>query len=358
MRLSRLLLLIAAAVALATGLRAEIAWSAALRQPAAYYATAEARALAGKVLAHQTPSGGWPKNTDFATAAPAAHADPTIDNGATTTPLHFLARVISASGKDAAPEWRAAFERGVDYLLAAQYPNGGWPQFFPLRKGYYTHITYNDDAMVHALEFVRDISEGKAPFAFIDKERRARAEAEMAKGIECILRTQVREHGVLTVWCAQHDEKTLAPAWARNYEPPSLSGSESVGIVRFLMSIEKPSPEVVAAIESAVDWFAKHKITGFRYERFQGPDGKPDRRLVADPAAPPLWARFYELETDRPLFVDRDRVFRYDHAELSRERRSGYSYCGGWAASLLAKDYPRWRERLGLPSRGSAKTSA
>ena len=71
-----------------------------------------------------------------------------------------------------------------------------------------------------------------------------------------------------------------------------------------------------------------------------------------------MWARFYELGTDRPVFLDRDSVPHYDYSEITRERRSGYGYYGNWAASLLAKDYPAWRQRLGLPATSAAKKNA
>lgn len=75
------------------------------------------------------------------------------------------------------------------------------------------------------------------------------------KGIECILRTQVRQNGELTVWCAQHDRITLEPCKARAYELPSLSGQESDNIVLLLMSLPHPSEKVIESIESAVKWF-------------------------------------------------------------------------------------------------------
>lgn len=334
---------------------AAVTWSGALRQPDAYYAAAEARELAAKIIAHQTPEGGWPKNTDLS-GPPAPARAATIDNGATTTPLTFLARVISAAESGAgipacAPSIRAAFEHGFDYLLAAQYPNGGWPQYFPLRQGYYSRITYNDDAMINVLVLLRASAAGTPPCGFLDQARRARARAAVARGIDCLLKTQVRQNGKLTAWCAQHDETTLAPAWARKFEPPSLSGGESVGIVRFLMSLEKPSPEIVAAVEGAVAWFDQVKITGMRVEDIRDDEGKPDHRIIPDPRADPVWARFYELGTDRPLFVGRDSVFHYAYAEIERERRSGYGYYGTWAKSLLKSDYARWRKRVGLPAR-------
>jgi len=318
-----------------------------LRQKPEWYAMAEARRIADNLLQHQSPAGGWPKSVDFtATPTPQSLADAvsggranSLDNNATTLPMQFLARTAQATGDD---RYRQSFARGLDYLFAAQYPNGGWPQFFPLREGYYSHITYNDGAMIHALTLLRDVSASQSPYEFVDAERRTRASAAVAKGIDCILRTQIKQDGKLIAWCAQHDGKTLAPAWARNYEIPSLSGAESVGIVRFLMEIEKPTPEIIAAVEGAVAWLKSVTIAGLRYERGTQADGKKDGWVKPDPTAGPLWARFYELGSNRPIFTGRDKIVRYSLSEIERERRGGYAFYGDWAESLLARDYPRW----------------
>ncbi len=337
-------------VLLPAALAGAVRWNDILKQPADWYAGAEARALAASIIQYQTPEGGWPKNTDM-TQPPSAeflaetkfdHRAPTIDNDATTTQLRFLAQVITAMD-DAA--LRAAFERGFDYLLTAQYANGGWPQYFPLRPGYYTRITYNDNAMVNVLTLLRDAAQAKAPYVFVDEARRGRVAAAVEQGIACILRTQVKQDGRPTVWCAQHDETTFAPAAARNFEPASLSGSESVGLVKFLMAVEMPTPEIIAAIEGAVHWFESVKVTGLRIDNTPGADGKKDRHAVADPAASPLWARFYELGTNKPVFTGRDKVIRYDFNAIERERRTGYNYLGNWPSDLLAKDYPRWQAK-------------
>ncbi len=331
-----------------------VRWREISRQPAEWYAGPEARTIAGSIVQYQTPEGGWPKNTDM-TAPPSAeflagdkfdHRAPTIDNDATTTQLYYLAQIITATKDEAL---RTAFLRGFDYLLAAQYPNGGWPQYFPVIKGYYTHITYNDNAMVNALTVLRDAARGMGPYAFVDEARRAKAAAAVEKGLACILHTQVKQAGKLTVWCAQHDETTFAPAWARNFEPPSLSGSESVGIVKFLMGVEHPSPEIIAAIEGAVAWFQTVPIHGLRVDFSPSADGRRDRHAVADPAAPALWARFYELGTNKPIFTGRDKVIRYDFNAIEQERRAGYVYLSDWPAELLTKDYPRWRAKNKLP---------
>jgi len=167
------------------------------------------------------------------------------------------------------------------------------------------------------------------------------------KGVECILKTQVRVNGKLTVWCAQHDEVTLEPAPARSYELVSLSGAESVGVVRFLMGIENPKPEVVLAIQGAVAWFREVKLTGFRVESLetQGAHGH-DRFVIPDPQAGPLWGRFYEIETNRPFFSGRDGVKKYQLSQIEYERRNGYAWYGSWPMRLLEEEYPRWLRRV------------
>jgi PelA/Pel-15E family pectate lyase len=267
-----------------------------------------------------------------------------IDNGATFTQLTYLARVYDAS-KEA--RFRTAFLKGVDFLLAAQYANGGWPQFFPLRKGYYTHITFNDNAMIGVMTLLRDISRGGTPYTFVNELRREKAGNAVEKGIDCILKCQVIVNGKPTVWCAQHDERTFAPASARAYELVSLSGSESVGITRFLMGIDAPPPAVVRSVEGAVAWFETARLKGIRVE--EQPDPKApqgtNRVVVSDSAAPPLWARVYEIGTNLPMFCDRDGVVRRKLSEIGYERRNGYAWLGVWPQNLLEKEYPAWRKK-------------
>ncbi|WP_237228881.1 pectate lyase [Rubinisphaera sp. JC750] len=336
---------------LLTPARAEVEFSKnLLKKNDAWFQSDEARKIADSVLQYQSPQGGWPKNTNLARTPknpkdvpqPDDHLANSLDNEATTLPLQFLARMAHATGE---AKYRDAFERGLDYLFAAQYPNGGWPQFWPLRKGYYSHITYNDEAMIRVMTLLRDVAEGKQPYEFVPAEHRQKAAAAVDRGIDCILKTQIRQNGQLTAWCAQHDVETYEPAWARSFEPPSLSGGESVGIVRFLMSIDDPSDEVVAAVEGAINWLREAQMHGWRIDEVKNSDGRVERKLVADPNAPPLWARFYELETNRPLYVDRDSVYRYDYNEISYERRCGYWYHGDWADSLLEHHYPAWKKR-------------
>ncbi len=334
-----------------------IQWRDALKQKPEWYATDEALKIADRLLLYQRDTGGWPKNIDMALAVSKAQerklleqkteTDSTIDNSATYTQLIFLARVFTARNEE---RHRAAFFKGLDYLLKAQYANGGWPQYYPDLSGYFKHITYNDDAMIGVMRLLRDVAAKEPDFKFVDEERRSKADRAVQKGIECILKTQVVVDGKRTVWCAQHDEVTLAPAPARTYETISLSGGESVGIVRFLMSINKPAPEVIAAIQGAAAWFEAVKLNGIKWVE-QREASKPhgfDRVVVKDPSAGPLWARFYEISTNRPIFLGRDGVVKYDVAQIEEERRTGYAWYVDSPRELLSKEYLEWLSKNGL----------
>ncbi len=329
-------------------------WRNILDYPPDFYGSPDSIRVAENVLLYQNDNGGWPKNIDMArklTDADKARlreshneSETIIDNGATWSQIRFLALVHEATG-DA--RFAAAAQRGIEFLLAAQYSNGGWPMIYPLRKGYYTHITFNDGAMIGVMNLLRDVAQGKKPLDFVDSGLRERSQQAIDKGLDVILRTQVVVDGKPTVWCAQFDETTLAPAGARSYELASLSGYESVGIVEYMMGIENPSPEIKRAIESAVEWFKKVKIEGQAVEWKRDPDtGRPiDRLVVADPSAGPIWARFYEIGTNRPMFVGRDGIV-HDHlADIEQERRLGYAWLGDWPKQMLDKELPEWQKK-------------
>ncbi|MET0553752.1 MAG: pectate lyase, partial [Vicinamibacteria bacterium] len=335
---------------------AKVAWRDVLERDDAWFASPSAAAVADNVLAFQRDTGGWPKNVDMAAPlggderaavlAAKASTDSTIDNGATVTQLRFLARVHTANGRKDA---EAAFARGLSFLLAAQYPNGGWPQYFPLRDDYSRHVTFNDGAMVGVLRLLREVARGAPPFAFVRDGDRESAQRAAARGLELVLAAQIRVEGVRTAWCAQHDAATLEPRGARRYEPASLSGQESVGIVGYLMDVEaceEGADGAADAVDAAVRWLRQVRIEGRRVRRVTKPDapGGTDLEVVDDASAPPLWARFYEIGTNRPLFLGRDGVPRASLAEIEHERRNGYSWLGPYASRLLER-YPGWKER-------------
>jgi len=329
-------------------------WAEAQRQETAWYGSDDAVRIAENILLYQKENGGWYKNINMAEVLSDKQraklrnekkkiVGTTIDNNATHTQMRFLAKVYNATRKE---EFKEGFLRGFHYLLDAQYDNGGWAQYHPQRKGYYEHITFNDHAMIGVMEVLRDVVEEKEPYTFVDEKTREEARQAIDRGVEVILNTQIEVDGELTAWCAQHHKEDLSPAKARAYELPSISGGESVGVVRFLMGIEDPSPAVKQAIQSAVNWFDKVKIEGIKVKQVPAkslPKGY-DRVVVRDGDGGPLWARFYEIGTNKPMFVGRDSKVKYQLSEIEHERRVGYSYLGNYAEELLEKDYPQWKE--------------
>ncbi|AGA77592.1 pectate lyase, PelA/Pel-15E family [Echinicola vietnamensis DSM 17526] len=333
-----------------------LSWRAAQRQDQEWFDSKEAQRIADNVLLYQHENGGWYKNIDMASKLSKDEKEKlleeknkdlgtTIDNGATISQLEYLAKVYAATQEE---RYKIAFLSGIDYLLEAQYENGGWPQYYPVRKGYYQHITYNDNAMIGVMRLLRKVAEGEMPYDFVGTKRKKAAKVALDKGLEVILATQVKINGQLTIWCAQHDEVSLAPAKARAYELPSLSGSESVNIVRYLMHLPDPTPEVVTAVESAIAWFENHKIKDKAVQRIKDPSLAKgyDLVVVDQPGASPLWARFYDLDTQQPFYVGRDGIKRTQLKDIEYERRVGYSYLGNYAEGLLEKEYPRWKQGL------------
>jgi PelA/Pel-15E family pectate lyase len=322
---------------------------------AAWFASKEAGKLADVVLSYQTPSGGWSKHlgynrgprqpgmqwTSQSEPGEPFHYVATFDNRATTEELRFLAYVWLATRRE---DCRQAFIQGLNFILAAQYPNGGWPQVYPLEGGYHDDITFNDDAMTHVIELLQDIKHHAPHVAFVEPALREKAAAALEAGIRCVLRTQVEQAGQRTAWCAQYDALTLQPSSARSMEPASLSGLESSHIVKFLMTVSNPPPEVVAAIEGGLKWLDNVKITGLaRTKR----DGKT--AYESNPASKEIyWARFYNLTNNRPVFPGRDGIHYESFGAMAAQNRLGYDYLTTLPGSIIKNGQSKWRKSLAV----------
>ena len=315
--------------------------------------------VAERILLYQRTNGGWSQPGGNAVnysltlseslkatlKADKTKLDATIDDKSTTLEIKTL---FSTYKKTNNPDYLKAAENGVKYLLSAQNPAGGWGQFYPDSSSYRKHITYNDNAMIDVMWVLKYASEGTDDFETIDKTLIPQAKLSVEKGIVCILKTQIIQNGKLTAWCAQHDRVTLKPAKARAFELASISGSESVGICTFLMNIQNPSADIKKAINATATWLESVKIIGIKVQDIADsnqPSGK-DRIVVAEPNSI-LWARFYELETNKPFFTGRDSIAKPTLAEIENERRIGYAYYGTWPAKFLSTDYPAWIAKWG-----------
>jgi len=286
-----------------------------------------------EILGNQNPDGGWKKYYNVNTGE---WKKSTIDNGATYTEIRRLAQEYN---KTQYKSYLNPIKKGINFLLNMQYDNGGWPEIYQGQE-YHAYIDYNDDSMINVMFLLDEVAKQTGDFTFIDDELAKKCEEAVKKGIDCVLKTQIVYNGEKQAWCQQYDPVTLEPAAGRAFELIGNSASESVGIVRFLMSIEKPSSEVKDAINSAVAWFKKVQIKGIRVEKQGG-----DVVVVEDPTAKPIWARFYEIGTDRPFFSTIDGEKKYALAEINLERRTGYSWYGYWPENLINNEYPEWLTR-------------
>lgn len=325
------------------------------RVDSVFFTTEEARRVGDQVLLFQRVTGGWPKNVDM--VSPLSDEDrqklarkkgktddSTIDNDATTMQMKYLARLYKATKDD---RYRKAFNDGLEFLLSGQYENGGWPQFWPNPQGYQVHITYNDGAMINTLNLLQAVVRKNTPFGeeLVDDATRDRLKKSLDKAVECILNTQMKRNGKLTIWCQQHDRYTYEPAPARAFELASYCSAESTGIVMFLMNLTNPDKRVKKAVHSAMAWYDRYKLTGLKMVRTNKKDRyNLDTRLVEDSTAGPIWARYYDLEYCEPFVCDRDGIARRSLQEIGVERRTGYKWYNDLPTALFAR-YDRWADK-------------
>lgn len=353
---------------------------------AAYEATGDrfyleaARKAAQALVKGQLCSGGWDYIIEFDAAkrkqypyrtehdcssAKAPQSPPTtLDDNVTQACVRLMMRVDKALGfQDAAIH--EATEYALNSLLKAQYANGAWPQRFttfpdpaqhPMKKASYPenvpkewpgevyrqHYTFNDNSISDAIDMMLEA-------ARLYKDKRYLAAAE--RGGQFMLNAQMPEPQ--PAWAQQYDVN-MHPVWARLFEPPSVTGGESQGILRTLMVLYRetgnrkylePIPRALAYLEKSVLPPADHAVEA--RARIRGP----------------VLARFYELKTNRPLYITKGTQIqakgmgskRIDGYEVSYDDRSVINHYGvlisGAALPEIRKEY----ERLATADPGSIR---
>ncbi|MBR6107050.1 MAG: pectate lyase [Oscillospiraceae bacterium] len=303
-------------------------WTTYLKKSADWFGTSEAITIADECIQYQVSGeGGWQKGMKTAHTGDWAHS--TIDNDATTSQIRFLMRTYAQTKQQ---KYLDCAMRGVDCLFKMQYSNGGFMQCLNTPGTYHAHITLNDGAYVHVLSILKEMRGKTGDFTNISDAYSQKAAQSFEKAIQCLLDMQIIYNGKKTAWCQQHDENTLAPAAARAYELPSVCTSESAGVVQFLYQEAKDTgrADLADSVNSAITWFQDVTLHGIKFVT-QG----DDKVVVQDPNADPLWARFYDLNKMVPLFSDRDSSVHYDVSEISKERRTGYSWYGNWGKNVV-----------------------
>lgn len=259
----------------------------------------------------------------------------TIDNNATIQEMRLLAvRYKETTINNYKVVFKTSFNKAVNFLLTMQRSKGGLPQVWPKRGNYSDQITLNDNAMIRAMVTMMDIANKTSPFDsdIIDDATRSKMKSALDKAIQYLLKAQIVNNGNLTVWCAQHDTANYAPRPARAYELESKSGSESAGVVWFLMNWPEQTEEIQKAVKGAIAWYKKTKVTGLYFNKKAGTFDKRDGNV--------LWYRFYEVNNDNYFFCDRDGASTktQDFMKISEERRTGYQWAGDYGSAILSTE--------------------
>ncbi len=319
--------------------------SAVIAKPASNFADLNAAiTLADNYISWQMDNGGWDKGIDgkkpwngtekknkgSGWTAKDGGVMGTIDNDATYSQIRHIAAVYREVPDT---KYQESVLKGLDFLFDLQYESGGFAQVYPRRGNYSDMVTFNDNAMINVLYTLEDMLYHRYPFDsdIIPADYLVKIEESIDLAIDFILKSQiVTADGRLTAWCAQHDPVTYKPVGARAYELASISGSESVPVLRFLMNQEQ-TPEIKKAVEAGIQWFKDSEQKDTEYVR-KASDGVYFKTTTGHRT----WYRFYEIDTNLPIFCDRDGIMKHDILEIGEERRHGYAWAGDWAKKVLS----------------------
>lgn len=278
-----------------------------------YYLGA-ARAAGDALIRGQLECGGWHYLMDFSDEGAkrtyyrrnAKSENPeltegrnraTFDDNTTQSAIRFL---IALDQVEHRKELRETIEAGIYFVLKAQYPNGAWPQWYPLADKGYCHLyTFNDGAINDCIKAMLDAYHAYKDRRYLDSA---------LKGGEFIIVSQLKEPQA--GWAAQYD-KDLKPAWARWFEPPSLDAKCTANNIKTLMDLylETGNHKFLKPIPAAVDWLRRSA-----FEENQ-------------------WYRFYEVGSNKPLFVTTDQKVVHEYKNI----RKGYTWMGSFGDGAIEK---------------------
>jgi pectate lyase-like protein len=286
-----------------------------------------ARSAADALARGQLESGGWDYVIDFdpqeskrwyrrsdrgmidAKEAAKRRNTSTFDDNNTQSALRLLMAAADASKGSAGEQdarIREALEYGLAGMLRAQYPNGAWPQRYdgkprnpgdyPARRArfpetwsrtwpgsdYQGFYTFNDNSIRDCILTMLEAHRRYGKREYLEAAKKAG---------DFILLAQLP--APQAAWAQQYDRE-MQPAWARKFEPPSVSSGESGGIVRTLIDLylETGEAKYLDPVPAAIDWFKRSQI------------------------APNKWARFYEMGTNKPLYFTKDYKLVYTDDDL------------------------------------------
>ncbi len=292
----------------------------------AYLGAAEE--AAGALEWGQLARGGWDYKIDFDSVASRkwfyrrdkeAGVDPTgrrntatFDDNVTQSAMRLIMAVDKLTGFEKAHHGAAMY--GLDFMLESQFENGAWSQRYPLPDNYTGFYTFNDNSINDCIDVMLIAWKTYSDSTYLESA---------LLGGDFIVASQIDppQEG----WAQQYDAD-LNPAWARSFEPAAVCPAVTGRNIRTLVQLylETGEERFMECIPSAIGWLERSRIPA--------PVGFRD---VRGPIADGLWARFYELGTNTPVFGDRDRKVHYVYGEISEERKCGYGWYGNYGTRAI-----------------------
>jgi hypothetical protein len=216
-----------------------------------------------------------------------------LDDNNTQSVLNFLMWYDQASG-GSDPAVKTCIEKALHRLMRVQYANGA---FFPFFSGAAPGADVESAAKASMPEsWSHEWQKPDRPPYFVVNDDLPRdmgrlfLNAYHTYGDPAYLKAAVKIGDFLLAaqmpapqqgWAQQYDS-SLQPVWGRKFEPPAIVSRETAGNIEYLIELHEQNkdPRLLEAAESAAVWL----------KTARQPDGS--------------WARFYELKTNRPLYID------------------------------------------------------
>lgn len=299
-----------------------------------------AKKAADALLWGQHPSGGWRYFIDFDPEGTAKWhkeigsqcwgweefyydcGNATFDDSVTTGVIRFFMDLTEA---DPDPKYHMALEKGLNFVLESQYPDGGWPQRYPIcsddadvpHPNYTAYRTFNDDVTIGNIELLLD--------AFDRYGDRRYLEAAL-RGMDFVAEAQLDPPQA--GWADQYTEDLEAAA-ARSYEPQAISTGATLRAIDSLQTFYKitGATEYLMGIPAAIDWLRNSPL----------PEDQREGRYTH--------ATFYEPETNKPLYAHREgtskETGRYWVNYSTEDILRGYGYRQALNLDAIEMEYQR-----------------
>lgn len=303
-----------------------------------YRLTAEERYLkaardVGRALAWgQRAEGGWDHRVDVSHLSPES-AEPdrrsghcTFDDDISQAPARFLMNLDEEIDE---PWLTGSIQLALDFVRTAQFDNGAWPQWSPLRGGYHDYYTFNDNAINDCIRVMLEAHRRYGRPEALDSARR---------GGEFIIASQ--RPAPQPGWAQQYSHD-MEPARARRFEPPGICSAVTARNIRTLVDLYLHTGDetFLEPIPAAIDWLDRSRLAPDQFSPVEVGDPQDRDR--------PVWARLYEVGTNKPIYGDRTDgpAVIYDVNQVSRRELTSYGWQGSFGIPAAIRYYRNVREQ-------------